>query len=69
MASFYRVLKMCVPYNAGIVLSEEGISPMELVSLVIIYVVSQFGRGWLVTILLNYYTCCAPYLLFDYKFQ
>ena len=31
MASFYKVLKMCVPYNEGNVLSEEGINPMESV--------------------------------------
>jgi len=55
VASFYKVLKMCVSYNAGNVLSEKGISFMELVSLVIICVVSQFFWlfGWLVTILLN----------------
>ena len=31
MASFYKVLKMCVPYNEGNVLSEEGINPIESV--------------------------------------
>ena len=71
MASCYKVLKMCVPYNAGDVLAEEGINPMELVSLLVIYVVRQFGRlfGWLVANLLNYYTFCTFYLLNNYKFQ